>query len=147
MTSVSAPVPSPCSTFRHGGAPRSSGSNSTTRPAAVFGEPGQDVGDRVAFGVDEHRAAARGRISEHLPGEQGGFPGPGGADDPQVVPPVGDGQGDRPGCAGVGHAERAGVRAGHRDAGRRRHRPCPGPGQAGHGRVSGQGGEGGQLGH
>ena len=102
----------------------------------VFGEPGQDVGDRVAFGVDQHRAAARGGVGEHLPGEQGGFPGPGGADDPQVVPAVGDGQGDRAGRAGVGDAERAGVRAGQGDAGRRRHRPCPGPGQAGHGRVS-----------
>ena len=37
ITSVSVPDPSPCSTFRQGGAPRSSGSNSTTFPATCSG--------------------------------------------------------------------------------------------------------------
>ena len=61
IMSVSVPDPSPCSTFRHGGAARSPGSNSTTLPADVLGEAGEQVGDRVALGVDEHHPAARRR--------------------------------------------------------------------------------------
>ena len=37
ITSWSVPDPSPCSTFRHGGAARSAGSNSTTFPATLAG--------------------------------------------------------------------------------------------------------------
>ena len=147
ITSWSVPEPSPCSTFRHGGAPRSAGSNSTTFPADAGGEAGEQVGDRVAFGVDEHHAAARVGVGEDLAGDQGGLPGAGGADDPQVVPGVGDGDADRAGHPGVGDPQRPDAGAGHGDGGRRGDGAGPGPGQAGHGGVGGQAGDRGQLGY
>jgi hypothetical protein len=75
------------------------------------------------------------------------FPGPGGADDPQVVAGVSDGDADRAGHPAVADPQRPGSRAGYGDDGRRGDGAGPGPGQAGHRRVGGQAGDRGQLGH
>ena len=65
-------------------------------PVGGRGEAVGDVGDEVAFRVDHQHAAAGGGVVEHQPGQQGGFPGAGGADDVQVVAGVGDRQPHRP---------------------------------------------------
>ena len=148
IMSVSVPDPSPCRTFRHGGACRASpGSNSTTLPAASSGRRAMHVGHGVAFGVDEDDAAAGVGVGEDLPGDQRGLAGAGRPADPQVVPGVGDRQADRAGRPGVRDAQRADVRAGDGDGGRRRDGACPGAGQAGQRRVGGQPGDRGQFRH
>ena len=148
IMSVSVPDPSPCSTFRHGGACLASpGSNSTTLPADVLGEAGDDVGHGVALGVDEDDPAAGVGVGEDLPGDQGGLAGAGRPADPQVVAGVGDRQADRAGRPGVGDAQRADAGAGERDGGRRRDGACPGAGQAGQRRVGGQPGDRGEFRH
>ena len=93
---VGAADPSPCSTFRHGGACLvSPGSNSTTLPADCFGEAGDDVEHGVALGVDEDDPAPGVGVGEDLPGDQRGLAGAGRPADPQVVAGVGDRQADR----------------------------------------------------
>ena len=84
---------------------------------------------------------------EDLPGDQGGLAGSGRPADPQVVTAVGDGQADRAGRAGVGHAQRPDVRAGERDGGRRGDGACPGAGQPRQRRVGGQPGDRRQFRH
>jgi hypothetical protein len=69
-------------------------------------EPGEDVVDEVALGVDGDRAAAGGGVGKHELGEQGGLAAAGGTEDVQVVAGVGRGERERPGGAGVGAAER-----------------------------------------
>ena len=113
----------------------------------VLGEAGEQVGHGVALGVDEHDAAAGLGVGEDLPGDQGGLAGAGRPADPQVVPGVGDRQADRAGRPGVGDAQRADVRAGERDGGRRGDGACPGAGQAGQRRVGGQPGDRGEFRH
>ena len=63
---------------------------STARASDGGGEAVGDVGDQVAFGVDDHDPAAGVDVGEDQLGEQGGFPGAGGADDVQVVAGVRD---------------------------------------------------------
>ena len=77
IMSVSVPDPSPCSTFRHGGACPVAGVEQHHLARDVLGEAGEQVGDRVALGVDEHHPAARGGVGEDLPGDQGGLAGAG----------------------------------------------------------------------
>jgi hypothetical protein len=48
----------------------------------------EDVGDQVAAGVDDDQAIAVVHVVADHVCEQGGFPYPGGADDPQVPQPV-----------------------------------------------------------
>jgi len=113
----------------------------------LLGEAGDDVGDGVAFGVDEHHAAPGRGIGEDLPGDQGGLAGSGRPADPQVVTAVCDGQANRAGGAGVTDAQRPDVRAGKRDGGRRGHGACPGAGQPRQRRVGGQPGDRRQFRH
>ena len=97
-------------------------------PRHVGGEAGEQVGDRVAFGVDEHHPAARLGVGEDLAGDQGGLPGAGGADDPQMMAGVSDGDADRAGHPGVADPQRPDTGAGHRDGGRRGDGAGPGAG-------------------
>ena len=90
-------------------------------------EPGEDVGDEVAFGVDEHDPAACVGVGEHHVREQGRFAGAGGADDVQVVAGVAHAQRHRPRVAGVGVAQGFGVRAVLGDGGWRWHGAGTGP--------------------
>ena len=148
IMSVSVPDPSPCSTFRHGGACLvSPGSNSTTLRRGRFGEAGDDVEHGVALGVDEDDPAPGVGVGEDLPGDQRGLAGAGRPADPQVVAGVGDRQADRARRPGVGDAEGADAGAGERDGGRRRDGACPGAGQAGQRRVGGQPGDRRQFRH
>src|SRR4051794_20374762 len=56
------------------------------------GEAGQDVGGEVAFGVDDHDAAAVGDVIQDQVSQEGGLAGAGRAEHVQVVPGISDGQ-------------------------------------------------------
>jgi len=109
----------------------------------VPGEAGQQVGDRVAFGVDEHRAPPGFGVGQELGDDQGGLPGAGRADDPHVVAGVGHGDGHRAGCPGVSGPQRPGRGAGNRDRRGRGDGAGSGAGKARDRRVGGQMGEAG----
>ena len=114
---------------------------------AAAGEAGEEVGDQVAFGVDEHDPAAGVGVVEDQLGEQGGFPGAGGADHVQVMPRIGDAQADGAGGLGVGDPERFHPGPGGGDARWRGEGAGAGAFEPGHERVHREVGEGGELGH
>ena len=90
-------------------------------------------------------------VAEDQVGEQGRLAAARGSHDVEVVAGVGDGEGDRPAGAGLGVSEhlralragRCGQRRRTGEGGWRGDGLGSGPGQAGHGLVGGQMGEGG----
>ena len=102
------------------------------------GQPGQHVGDQVAFGVDQHDPAAGVGVGQDHLGQQGGFARAGGAEHMQVMPGIAHAQRDRALVAGVGDTEGLGARSGCGDPGWWGQGPGPGARHAGDGLVGGQ---------
>ena len=127
-----------------GGAAASSGSRTTTRPAASVGEPVDDVVDQVALGVDHHRTPPSGHVAEDEVRDERRFARPGGAQDVEMLAGIGHRQTHPPPVADFGPPEHLARCA---DLGRRSHGVGTGPGQPGHASVGGQVGQGGQFRH
>src|SRR4029453_15067133 len=111
-------------------------------PKGGFGEPVQEVGDQVAFGVDDHHSPASLNVLEGEVGDEGGLAGPGGAEQVEVLAGVGRGEPDGPGGAELAAAQALapGGQGGGCGGG-----SGAGPGEPGDGRVGGQVGQAGQL--
>ena len=140
--------PSPCSTFRHGGACLvSPGSNSTTLPADASGRRAMTSSTASPLGsmkTTPRPASASARI---CPAISVVLPVPVGPQIRRWWRASGTARPTGRGWPGVGDAEGADAGAGQRDGGRRRDGACPGAGQAGQRRVGGQPGDRRQFRH